>query len=308
MKPLIITSILALTLQLGAAPSQVTTSTATTTTTTADGTKVIVSMEKDGKMQTRTFKLPAMPVTPMVRPGGTKEKVPQLGIALSKPSEDLLQHLGLPRGVGVLAAQVLKDSPAAAAGMKGHDLLTRIDEQILFNVEQTVALIRSLKPGQDVKITFYRGGAKKTATATLTEAEITVFDQVPTPDLPLLQFPAFTLPFAAPTNILHQPPTRTLPNPAVNHQALVIDQSFRDLILQSYAQAASVAATNPSRGRQAVLIKKSGGNTLVQELAEVHAKVKQAVAHSLEQSEVAAATRKKILADLDKFLKSSAAE
>jgi S1-C subfamily serine protease len=174
MKTFIIT--LTLIAGLAADSAQQSISTSTTTTTTADGTKVVVVTEKDGKVEARTFQRPAPPgMPPRALPAG-KLKMPYLGIALAEASEDLSRHLGLPDGVGVLVAQVLKDSPAAKAGLKDHDLLTRIDEQILFNVEQTVSLIRSLKAGQEIKLTFHRRGEERTAKAKLVEKEIGVLN------------------------------------------------------------------------------------------------------------------------------------
>lgn len=292
---------LAAALSVGAAERRVTTST-TTTSTTADGTKVIVSMEKDGKIQTRTFQVPSATVPVQVQQLNQTEKVAHLGVALTEPSADLARHLGLKGGAGVLAAQVLPGSPAAKAGLKAHDLLTKIDDQILFNIEQTVALIRSLKPGQEVTVTYYRGGGKKTAKVSLVEKEMPILSASPPAFPKQLQIYTNTLPRLT-NRVVFSPMVETPLLISTNHPYVQFSKEYFDQIRAAYEQAAAAAATNPFMGRKTVLINRSGNNTLVRELSEVHAKVKQAVERSLKQSDVSAADRKRILEDLERFLK-----
>ncbi|GII00280.1 S1C family serine protease [Planobispora takensis] len=70
---------------------------------------------------------------------------------------------------GALVQQVTEGSPAAQAGLKQGDLITKIDDTAVEGSATVVGAIRSLKPGDRVTLTYVRDGRTETATATLTE-------------------------------------------------------------------------------------------------------------------------------------------
>ena len=72
-----------------------------------------------------------------------------LGVAVHGASSEIQAQLGLPRGTG-LVVDFVRD-PAAAAGVKVYDVLTRLDDQILINGEQLGVLLR-LYRGHDVTL------------------------------------------------------------------------------------------------------------------------------------------------------------
>ena len=92
-----------------------------------------------------------------------------LGIEPAPVGEALAAQLNLPEGTGLLVAAVLPDSPAEAAGLRQHDVLTRLDDQVLIESRQLQVLVRSRQAGDTVKLTYLRGGREDTLTVTLAE-------------------------------------------------------------------------------------------------------------------------------------------
>lgn len=105
-----------------------------------------------------------------------KEKVTYLGVAISPVEQSLRKHFKLEAGTAVLVEFVDGDSPAAEAGVEKHDILTRLNDQILVNPHQLHVLVRMHKPGQTVKLSLIRQGKPLTVSAKLIEKEVVVDD------------------------------------------------------------------------------------------------------------------------------------
>ena len=100
------------------------------------------------------------------------EKTAYLGVAL-KPADDTLQEqLGLPRGVGLVVEMVDKDGPASAAGFKPHDVVHKLNDQLVIDPHQLAVLVRMNKPGDAVEFTVIRAGKPTKLTAKLGEKEM----------------------------------------------------------------------------------------------------------------------------------------
>jgi serine protease Do len=83
-----------------------------------------------------------------------------LGVRIEQVNHELAEKFGVKRGDGVLVAEILPDSPAAAAGFKEGDVITEfagvkvhgprdlqeVVEQTKFDTKQTVHLMRDGKP------------------------------------------------------------------------------------------------------------------------------------------------------------------
>ena len=91
-----------------------------------------------------------------------------LGVYSTNVSPTLTHQLGFPEGFYLTIQQVEKDSPADEAGLEKHDILQKVDDQIIINAEQLRELIRSKEAGTNVGITYYRGGKEYTTSAKLT--------------------------------------------------------------------------------------------------------------------------------------------
>ncbi len=99
------------------------------------------------------------------------EKVAYLGIETMPVDPTVAAQLALPRGTGVVVRRVADGSPAASL-LQQHDILTKIDDQILVNMQQLTVLVRNHKAGDEVKLTLVRGGKESTVKAKLGEREV----------------------------------------------------------------------------------------------------------------------------------------
>ena len=93
-----------------------------------------------------------------------------LGVGVEEASEALADQLGLDPGVGLVVTHVSADSPAAKAGLKRNDVLIELEGQSLVHPAQLRKLVQARKPGEKVKLVFYRGGKKHTESASLEQA------------------------------------------------------------------------------------------------------------------------------------------
>jgi hypothetical protein len=70
-------------------------------------------------------------------------------------------------GEGVRVSSVVPDSPAAAAGLREGDILVRIDEAPIADLQGYAGVLRTLEVGQTVLLTIVREGAETVVSATL---------------------------------------------------------------------------------------------------------------------------------------------
>jgi hypothetical protein len=100
------------------------------------------------------------------------EKSAFLGVSTSPVSATLREQLQLPRGMGLVVDYIEKDSPAAEAGFHVHDVLHKLEDQLLINPQQLMVLVRARKPGDIVNFSIIRGGKSMTLSAKLSEKEL----------------------------------------------------------------------------------------------------------------------------------------
>ncbi|MFM1902366.1 MAG: hypothetical protein RLZZ440_266 [Planctomycetota bacterium] len=81
-----------------------------------------------------------------------------LGVTLSRATAVLRRQLGIGRGAGLVADQVRPGSAAARAGFLQHDVLVRLDDQILVLPDQFDALLEAAEPEDPLACTVLRGG------------------------------------------------------------------------------------------------------------------------------------------------------
>lgn len=101
-----------------------------------------------------------------------REKGAFIGVAVTRVPEAMREHLKLPAGVGLLVEKVEPDSPAESAGLKPHDVLHKLNEQMLINEHQFRVLVRTFKPGDEVTLNVVRRGETRNITLKLAEREL----------------------------------------------------------------------------------------------------------------------------------------
>lgn len=99
------------------------------------------------------------------------EKVAFLGVETGPVSPTLGAQLGLARGTGLVVNQVLAKSPADGV-LREHDILLQLDDQLLIETLQLSVLIRLRKEGDEVTLTYLRGGQRATAKVKLGQHEV----------------------------------------------------------------------------------------------------------------------------------------
>jgi hypothetical protein len=86
---------------------------------------------------------------------GDEHAVTFLGVQ-TRPVDDVLgSQLDLGRGMGLVVVWVADDSPAGKVLQK-NDVLVKLGDQVLVNMEQLEVLVRSRKPGDEVVLEFVR--------------------------------------------------------------------------------------------------------------------------------------------------------
>lgn len=94
-----------------------------------------------------------------------------LGVSVVPVEPTLGAQLRLPEGQGLAVVHVAPGSPAGAAGIQVHDVLLKLDQQILIDPRQLSVLVRGFAPGNSVTLTIVRGGQQEMVSATLVEGE-----------------------------------------------------------------------------------------------------------------------------------------
>jgi serine protease Do len=115
-------------------------------------------------------------VAPAVRAGGEAPKAePQKRIEIVRTIGGGGAYLGVRiddttgSDRGAIVKKVEADTPAAKAGLKDGDVITRYDGEAVRSAMQLARLVRETPAGRVVPIDVLRGGLKQTLQATLTE-------------------------------------------------------------------------------------------------------------------------------------------
>ena len=150
------------------------TSSATSTTISSNGGKATITIDVNGKKETREIEIgndveieagtpPKLniPAT-SVRSVKTITRGTWLGVAADEVSEELRAQLPLESGAGLVVRSVIPGSPAAAAALQNNDVLLKLDDQLLTNPQQLRTLVSAKKDGETVKVTYFRRGQQAT--------------------------------------------------------------------------------------------------------------------------------------------------
>jgi S1-C subfamily serine protease len=107
---------------------------------------------------------------------GEQIKRAYLGVRMGSVTDQIASQLDLPVKRGALVASVTPGSPAAKAGLraagssgKGGDLIVAVDGKPVTSADDVVDAVADKQPGDTIKIEYYRGNDKRTATVKLAE-------------------------------------------------------------------------------------------------------------------------------------------
>lgn len=114
----------------------------------------------------------------------------RLGAVIQSVTPALAKSFGLANSAGALVVTVEKNGPAAQAGMKAGDVITRLNGQVVPDANQLPGMVAQLKPGMKVPVVVIRQGKPLTLTVKLGElapqkTPAPQVPQAPTPQAPL---------------------------------------------------------------------------------------------------------------------------
>ncbi|HEX2370167.1 MAG TPA: S1C family serine protease [Acidimicrobiia bacterium] len=93
-----------------------------------------------------------------------------VGVAPAAVARKLRQAVGLPDAEGVLVRMVFDDGPAAAAGIRQGDLITRVGGQALTDPDDLYQVLDGIAPGSVVSVSLLRGVEELSVEVTFGEA------------------------------------------------------------------------------------------------------------------------------------------
>jgi serine protease Do len=119
----------------------------------------------------------AKQVLPQLRERGTMVRG-YLGVSVGPVTPESTQTLGLPSRRGALVAEVVPRSPAAAAGIRGGDVITAFQGVEIQSPHDLTRRVAGTPPGATVSLAVAGSGGKRTVSATLAELK----DRTPSDD------------------------------------------------------------------------------------------------------------------------------
>ena len=128
------------------------------------------SSGEDGfaNLQVKVFNATGEDISP-ASGAGTERKVTWLGVTAEETDDVVRSQLPIESGAGLTIHGVTPDSPAAKAGLLKHDILIRLNDQLLMESHQLSKLVQAKKPGDHVILTYLRKGKEEKTEATLDE-------------------------------------------------------------------------------------------------------------------------------------------
>ena len=78
-----------------------------------------------------------------------------------------ITRIGLSSAPGIEISEVIAGSPAEKAGLKSGDILSEFDNEPVFEAVQLSQMVNATRPGEKVKVSFWRGSRRLTVTVTI---------------------------------------------------------------------------------------------------------------------------------------------
>jgi serine protease Do len=94
-----------------------------------------------------------------------------LGVQIQDLDEELATSVGLKNGKGALVADVVKDSPAAHAGLQAGDVVTRFNDHEIDSARALSLAVADVSPSSSAKVTVWRDGKSRDLSVKLGESQ-----------------------------------------------------------------------------------------------------------------------------------------
>jgi hypothetical protein len=174
MNRILATSLAALFAATSFAEEKTTTNSSNVNVTTNKDGKAVVTIEVNGKKEVRVIDLKNPQTSNFSIATSSSSSSPAqpstwLGVSSDELSEEMAAQLPVTPGTGVIVRHVAENSPAAKAGVQKHDVLTKLDDQIITDSRQLQKLVRTKKAGDAAELTLLRKGQEMKLKATLEE-------------------------------------------------------------------------------------------------------------------------------------------
>jgi serine protease Do len=92
-----------------------------------------------------------------------------LGVQIQDLDDELATSVGLKSGKGALVADVVKDSPAAHAGVQAGDVITRFNDHEIDSARALSLAVADVSPSSNAKVTVWRDGKSRDLSVKLAE-------------------------------------------------------------------------------------------------------------------------------------------
>ena len=94
---------------------------------------------------------------------------PALGVRVATMTPNIAGQLRIPMAPGVVIANVQTGGPAAKAGLKATDIVTKLDNTKVTTLQELMTVIGKKRPGDQVDVTYLRNQQEQKVTLTLDE-------------------------------------------------------------------------------------------------------------------------------------------
>jgi S1-C subfamily serine protease len=112
------------------------------------------------------------PAVPDLQSGKVRQQA-LLGVSAVTLTDELRERNGFRPEKGAIIDTVAPDGPADSAGLSRFDVITAVNDREITSSEELTATIRSFRPDEKVKITFYRNDDRQEVEVTLGTRPIT---------------------------------------------------------------------------------------------------------------------------------------
>jgi serine protease Do len=125
---------------------------------TEPGKEVKVKIIRENRTETKTVTITELP-SDLQKPSKGEYDNLLKGVTVEDITSDMSNKLNLPKKMrGVIVTDIDEESPAASALMQG-DVIREINKQQITNIKDYQKVVSAIKPGSDILLFIYRGGA-----------------------------------------------------------------------------------------------------------------------------------------------------